>query len=163
MAKAREVLGVPMRERDEYLSYKFKDAFVQVSTKDGKSVSAICMVLPRLQRRATFRVYPLNFVLGRSSMAEAAWGEEPVYEYDLSSKHHEFRTTQYFGYDGHYLHYIFGVIGAPHIYEPAVRWYSEEEGELGVVISPPSDVIPNMVCVISGEPENFTLDFWAFH
>lgn len=163
IAKARELLGVPTRETEEYLSYKFKDAFIQVNTKDGKSISALCVVLPRIKKRATFKVYPLSFILGKSSMNEASWSEAPTYEYDSSSKHHQFLTKQYFGYDGHYLNYIFGVISAPHIYAPDVEWHCEEEGEMGQVVSQPSEIIPNMVCVISGDPENFIFDFWAFH
>lgn len=163
MAKAREVLGVPTREYANYLTFKFQDAYVQVNTDDGKSIAAVCVVLPMLKRRATFRVYPLNFVLGRSSMSEATWGDEPVYQYDRSSKHYEFRTTQSFGFEGHYLSYIFGVIGAINIKEPNVRWHTDGEGEQGVVISPPKEIIPNMACVISGEADSFSFDFWAFH
>lgn len=163
LAKARDVPGVPIRENERYSSYKYADAFVQVDTVDGRSISAVCVVLPEIKKRATFKVYPLSFTLGKSSMAESVWEGEPIYEYDSSSKHYQFSTNQYFGYDGHYLSYIFGVISAPHISAPSVRWYSEEEGNHGVVVSPPIEIIPNFACISSCDAAEHIFDFWAFH
>lgn len=163
LATAREILGTPIREYANRQSFRFSDAFIQIGVTEDKAISYVCLVIPRVTRRTTFRVYPLHFVLGKSTMKDASWGEEPSYEFDNSSKHWQVWTKQYFGYYGNYLHYAFGVLGAPNVTETPIRWNKGEDNVDPIIQSPPNEIVPNMVWVSSEKDFHPSFDFWAFH
>lgn len=163
VAKAREILGTPIREYTDRLLFKFTDAFVQVGIGDNNTITSVCLVIPKVTRRTTFKIFPLKFVLGKSSMADVFFDDSHNYEYDSSSKHFQLWAKQYYGMDGNYLHYAFGVLGAPNVKETEINLKIEEDLATFTVLSSPEKIIPNMAWASTEADFYPSFDFWGFN
>lgn len=108
LIKAQEILGAPYIEDKNILIYKFSNLFVQLSTQESKSVSAVTKMLPSLQKHNKFKVYPLNYVLGELKFGDQNFSAEDII-LDSSSKFVAAWVELYFGNPGYYRDYTFGI------------------------------------------------------
>lgn len=155
--RMKELLGAPHRESEGEYSYSFRDALVQIRSTDLKSVLSIAVVLPRIDKKSVFTVYPMGFVLGKQSLHDVLTPESNIIK-DSSTKHWCFWVREYYGFSGLYRHFTYGVIEAPGIVPPPFDWdHTNNRLE-----SDPKTVLVNWVCVSGTQAEGEEFNFWAF-
>jgi len=155
--RVKEILGAPHREIEGEYSYAFRDALVQIRSADQRSVQSIAVVLPKIDKRTLFPVYPLGFVLGKQSLQDVLTPESKINR-DNSTKHWCFWVQEYYGFSGLYRYFTYGVIEAPGISPPQFEWDHENDK----LQSDPKSVLVNWVCVSGTESVGEEFNFWAF-
>jgi TIR domain len=109
---------------ERQFGYKFEDAFVQIKSKHGESISELMVVGRNPKQPVKAPVYPLQeVVLGATPLASLHGSDE--LQNDHSSKHWGVFTQQYYGMPGHYLHYVLGQLEAPYVELPddgSINW-----------------------------------------
>lgn len=94
--------------RKQY-SYRFEDAYIQVRSEDGETISELMVLIIGPKMRAKISVHRTDVVLGTTHLEEILEpNEKPSVDY--SSKHYLTFVYRYFGAPGNYLHYAFGNI-----------------------------------------------------
>lgn len=155
--RMKELLGAPHREFEGEFSYAFRDALVQIRSADHRSVLSLAVVLPKVDKKTLFPVYPLGFVLGKQSLHDVLTSDSIVNR-DNSSKHWCFWVREYYGFSGLYRYFTYGVIEAPGITPPNFEW----DHENNKLQSDPKTVPINWVCVSGTESVVEEFNFWAF-
>lgn len=158
LERMREILGAPHRESDGQYSYSFRDAFVQIRSKDQKSVTSAALALPRIDKKTQFQIPPLPHVLGKTSLANVLSDSDSTIEKDNSTKHWGISVQNYYGFSGLYRYYTFGVLEAPCLECPCFEWDHTTDS----LKSDPSTVIINWASVSGSSDEGAWFDFWAF-
>lgn len=157
LERMREVLGAPHREHDGQYSYSFNDSLVQVRSLDRNTITALAVALPKIDKRAHFRIHPMEFVLGKLRLSDVLDSDSEIKK-DNSTKHWGFWVQQYYGFPGLYRHYTFGVLEAPCLECPSFEWdYAND-----VLQSDPKDVVINWASVSGSSEEGEYFDYWAF-
>ncbi len=119
--RMREVLGVPHREEQGQYRYVFSEACVQLDSEDETTVDAISVGLSTISWRHRFRVWPMHFVLGKTTFRSVVEPEDKV-EFDFSSKHYHFYVVKHFGFSGLYWSFALGVLECPWVYPDHHHW-----------------------------------------
>lgn len=99
---------LPKDARKQY-SYRFNDAYVQLRSEDGETISELMVLIIGPKMRANIDVYRTDVVLGKTNLAATLESNEQPHV-DYSAKHHLAFSYQYSGAPGNYLHYYFGSI-----------------------------------------------------
>lgn len=158
LERMREILGAPHRESDGQYSYSFRDALVQIRSKDQKSITSVAVAIPRIDKKSQFAIPPTALVLGKVRLNQVLPDSESGLKKDSSTKHWGIWVRNYYGFPGLYRYYTFGVLEAPCLECPSFEW----DHATDTLKSKPEDVIINWASVSSSSEEGEWFDFWAF-
>ena len=117
----RDIFGSPYRVDGCWITFRFNDIYLQVTSKDGITAMSVDVLLRRHRAFTTFPVYPLKFVLGRLKLSDVLDGNNHL-QREYSSKFYCIFTNRYFGNPGNYHHYLFGVYSGSGIRGPKFTW-----------------------------------------
>lgn len=158
MSHAKELLRAPYSECDTQWSYKFKNALLQLRSKDGKSIDSILLLIPKIKRNSRFQIPSTDFKLGKISLANVVQ-DNSTFRRDTSSKHCLISTERYNGNPGNYWFFTYGIFIGPGAEYPndLIEWDYDRQ----IVSSDLNRAKINFVC-ISEIPEQGYFDFSAF-
>ncbi|QKY07708.1 hypothetical protein [Janthinobacterium lividum] len=134
--KVIELLGQPHEADGNHAAYRFSNALLQVNY-DGDFVESVALVSLKMGWPNRFRVFPLSFVLGRSTFEDACTPEENQEHIELvsegSTKFFSLVNEQYFGNPGRYFYYSFALLDAdtyPPVSMPKTQYRAKEEDQM---------------------------------
>ena len=158
-SKMRELLGAPYAEQPGRFSYRFSNLLLQIEAEDHTTIDAVGMILPRIDRKPGFEIYPLKLTLGKMTMADILEDDATI-ERETSSKHLLLSIDRYYGNPGFYREYSFGVFHGPGADYPwkDIEWDFENDQ----LLTDPKKLKVNWVTITNGLKQGFSIDFWAF-
>jgi hypothetical protein len=157
--RMKEVLGAPNKTSGNQFGYKFSDALVQIESKDGISISALGVVLPRKKWRTTFQVYPhpLKLILGKATLGDVL-EEETEVKWESSSKEYVLYMNTGYGFPGLYRGFTFGVIHAPFVSGADYK----RDRHSGRLTTDPKRIPLNWAAVSLSSKEAVLFNYWLF-
>lgn len=157
--RMKQVLGAPNKTNGKHFGYKFTDAFVQIESEDGISISALGVALPRKKWRANFSVYPhpANLILGKATLGDVL-DEEAEIKHGYSSKEYILFLKTGYGFPGLYKEFTFGVIHAPFVSGADYKWDHEQ----GRLLTEPKSIPLNWAAVSLSPKEAVLFNYWLF-
>ncbi len=167
--KVEELLGAPHYMTEQISAYRFANALLQVQY-DGDSVFVVCLASLSLRWPNRFTVFPLPFVLGKTTVQdlyEASPEDPKSLLLEFSTKFFVQWRSYYFGFPGRYFYYTFGVMEAatyPALSPPPIETEKcEDEQDTNLVrVKNPNSTRFNVVCISRAEIEAFPLDWSNF-
>lgn len=132
--------GKKIMDQRKQFSYRFEDAYVQIRSEDGSSVSELIVVTRDPASPSKFEVRDTGVVIGKSRLSELLKLGEV--ENDQSSKHYLDYIYTYGAAPGAYLHYFYGST------------------EMFNVPAPRADGLVNFVAITAKKPKWLYFD-WA--
>lgn len=134
--KVIELIGQPHETGNGQAAYRFSNALLQVNY-DGDSVESVTLVSLKMGWPNRFKIFPLNFILGKSTFLDAcvpAQDQSHIeLECDGSTKFMSLTNEQYFGNPGRYFYYSFALLEAdtfPTVSMPDAQYQAKEEGQI---------------------------------
>lgn len=152
-----KVLGVPYRKEGRWITIKFADVFVQLTSQNNSTIASVDVLLRRPRFRTTFPIYPLDFVLGKLKLSQVLDSKAELTK-EFSSKFFCFYVTKYFGNPGKYFYYTFGIYSGPGIVRPKFEW-NRERDELA---TDPHKLLVNWIRISTSAKDRTTPNFHQF-
>lgn len=153
----REVFGTPYRSDKQWITYRFQELFLQITTKDLTTVETINVLIRKRGLLKTFQIYPLQYILGKITLSDVMDSERKL-TIEGSSKYCAVYTQQFFGFPGKYNHYTFGIYSGPGIHSVDFEVTPERDG----LASDPKKAVINWVHIGSSAQHFMTPDFYHF-
>lgn len=153
----KEKFGAPYRSDNICITYRFKDVFVQITSKDALTISSVDVLLRKSRQFATFRVYPLQYVLGKIKLSDVLEKHTTIKK-ENSAKFFSFYVERYFGFPGKYFYYTFGLYSGPGVRAPKFEW----DHKRNALSSDAKRILINWVGIGATDKRRFTPNFYHF-
>src|SRR5215469_4776475 len=153
----RAVFGTPYRSDKQWVTFRFRELFLQITTKDLATVETIDVLIRRPGLLQTFQIYPLQYFLGKVVLSDVMTSDRKL-TIEGSSKFCAVYTQQYFGFPGKYNHYTFGIYSGPGIRSVDFEITPARDG----LASDPKKAVINWIRIASSSKDLVTPDFYHF-
>jgi hypothetical protein len=155
--KVKELLHTPYYNDDNRMTYKFKNANLEIK-KDENKVSTMILILKNFGFRNKYPIHPTDYTLGKVKLRDIINSQENV-GVDISSKHGQVWIERYFGNPGLYWYFTFGIFNGPGALYPYnfPKFSTEDQKVYGEY----EDLKFNFIAVSKNSNEGQFFDFHA--
>lgn len=157
LSYVQDLFGTPHRTDKQWITYSFKDVLVQITTKDSTTIAGVDILLKRPRKFTTFRIYPLQYILGKITLADVLEKNIEIKK-ENSSKFFCVYLDRYFGFPGKYFYYTFGTYFGPGVRASKFDWDHQQN----VLLTDPRRVRINWVGIGATDEKRYTPNFYHF-
>lgn len=157
LSHVQDLFGAPHRNDKQWITYSFKDVFVQITTKDAATIASVDVLLKKPRQFTTFRIYPLQYILGKITLADVLEKDVKIKK-ENSSKFFCVYLDRYFGSPGKYFYYTFGTYSGPGVHTPKFDWDHQKDG----LLTDPRRISVNWTGISVTDEKRYTPNFYHF-